>query len=87
MLTAITSTAQAVAYFLDLTRMANVCYFQRLLHIVQSPQGAPLLGQLEASADTLCTLLSMDPDPAHPSVSGWARPAQSTRSCATSAEP
>ena len=59
---------QAVAYFLDMTRMANTCYFQRLLYIIQSPQGAPLLGQLQQSAPAIAALLSVTPDPGHPAV-------------------
>ena len=63
-----TEAVQAVAYFLDVTRMANACYFHRLLSIMQSPQGEPLLGQLEASSPAICDLLSVKPDPAHPAV-------------------
>ena len=53
---------QAVSYFLDVTRMANPCYFHRLLDIIRSELGAPLLRQLSLATDKLCGLLSTIPD-------------------------
>ena len=38
--------------------MANACYFHRLLDIIRSPLGHPLLLQLSADTDKLCALLS-----------------------------
>ena len=53
---------QAVSYFLDVTRMANPCYFHRLLDIIRSSLGFPLLRQLSLAVDKLCNLLSTVPD-------------------------
>ena len=52
---------QAVAYFLDTTRMATSSYFLHFLDIIRSPMGKPLLDQLAASSDMLHTLLSLPP--------------------------
>lgn len=57
-----------MAYFLDVTRMANACYFHRLLSIIQSPQGEPLLIELEASQAAICDLLKLTPDSTHQAV-------------------
>jgi hypothetical protein len=38
--------AQAVAYFLDPTRMATPSYINRFLDILRAPVGAPLLAQV-----------------------------------------
>ena len=48
--------------------MANACYFHRLLSIIQSPQGRPLLAELQASVPAICELLTMRPDTMHQAV-------------------
>ena len=59
---------QAVAYFLDVTRMANPCYFHRLLDIIRSSLGKPLLLQLSRATDKLVSLLCTVPDKSNTQV-------------------
>lgn len=51
----------SVSYFLDINsgRLPNPEYFNRLLDIIRSPLGAPLLNALAAATDKLAAVLSM----------------------------
>lgn len=52
----------SVAYFLDSpSRLANKCYFSRLLDIVRRPEGAPLLKALSEAEGQLVTILAVNP--------------------------
>jgi len=49
----------SVAYFLDSpSRLANECYFSRLLDIVRRPEGAPLLKALSEAEGQLVAMLA-----------------------------
>jgi hypothetical protein len=50
---------QAVAYFLDPTRMANPSYINRFIDILRSSLGRPLLNQLAASSEQLKALIHL----------------------------
>ncbi|GFR40173.1 hypothetical protein Agub_g730, partial [Astrephomene gubernaculifera] len=59
--------AEAAAYFLDPARLDQPSYFSRLLDLIRSPMGRPLLDAVAASTDQLAALL-LRYDPPHPAA-------------------
>ncbi len=68
--------AEAVAYFLDITRLQNPSYFFRLLDIIRAPVGVPLLDALTAAPQRFASVMSPLPEGASPGLAKAAFEAQ-----------